>query len=146
LHAGDANVVSTTTKAATQAGGLHEEYAATLSEVMDHVGAGEFDAALDVLGEHASKPPSGDDRDKLKRLFAGIYSGGGKYDGHEFAGVQTYSSRVHKAYAIAYYQRQPVLYVFTMYQFEGKWKIAHLHWSETLDPLEKIAPSHFVAQ
>jgi hypothetical protein len=33
-----------------------------------------------------------------------------------------------------------------MYQFAGKWKIAHLHWDETLDPLEKIAPSHFLAQ
>lgn len=126
--------------------GSNEEYAAMLGNVIDYVGEGEFDAAIEILDQHASKPPSGEDRDKLKRLFAGIFSSGGAYDGHEFVAVRTISSRLHKAYALGYHERKPVLYVFTMYQFAGKWKIAHLHWDETLEPLEKVAPSHFLAQ
>ncbi len=146
LPAGDATAITASSKPADKALGSNEEYAEMIGTVIDYVGEGEFDAAIEILDQHATKPPSGDDRDKLKRLFAGIFSGGGTYDGHELVAVRTISSRLHKAYALGYHERKPVLYVFTMYQFAGKWKIAHLHWDETLDPLEKVAPSHFLAQ
>jgi len=126
--------------------GSNEDYAAILGNVIDYVGEGEFDEALAILDAHASHSPTGGDREHLKRLFAGIFSDGGAYDGHELVAVQTISSRLHKAYALGYHERKPVLYIFTMYQFAGKWKIAHLHWDETLQPLEKVAPSHFLAQ
>lgn len=148
VHAGDASVVAKSESPATAEKdlGSNEEYAAMLGDVIDYVGEGEFDAAIEILEQRATKPPSADDKDKLKRLFAGIFSGGGTYDGHELVAVSTISSRLHKAYALGYHERKPVLYIFTMYQFAGKWKIAHLHWDETLEPLEKVAPSHFLAQ
>jgi hypothetical protein len=148
LPAADVPLQSTDDRrlAATANLGSNEEYAVMLGNVIDFVGEGEFDEAIAILDEKATRPPTGEDREKLKRLFAGIFSGGGAYDGHELVAVETISSRLHKAYALGYHERKPVLYIFTMYQFAGKWKIAHLHWDETLAPLERLAPSHFLAQ
>jgi hypothetical protein len=146
-RAGDASANSAgDITASVQTGGANEEYAAMIGQVIDFVGAGEFDKAIGVLDAQAARPPAGEDREKLKRLFAGIYSTGGEYDGHELVAVQPISGRLHKAYALGYHEKRPVLYVFTMYQYGGKWKISHLHWDETLDPLARLAPSHFVTQ
>lgn len=146
LDAGDVTTPAEKRIAAAQPLGSNEEYAVMIGNVIDFVGEGEFDEAIEILEAHATKPPTADDREKLKRLFASIFGGGGQYDGHELVAVQTISGRLHKAFALGYHERKPVLYIFTMYQFAGKWRIAHLHWDETLDPLEKLAPSHFLAQ
>ncbi|MBW3595687.1 MAG: hypothetical protein KY475_00265, partial [Planctomycetes bacterium] len=59
----------------------------------------------------------------------------GKYDGFEVVKVQTITPRLHKVYALAYYQRQPLVYIFTMYQFGGEWIINHAHWDDKIERL-----------
>ena len=112
-----------------------QPYVPLLETLIDHVGEGRIEDAVSILENDTSKGVPESNRDELKRRLAAIYAGGGKYDGHDVVAVRPISSRLHRVYAVAYHQRTPLVYTFTMYQFDGEWKINHVHWDDSLDKL-----------
>ena len=123
----------------TETGTAHDQpYMLLLETLIDHVGEGRIDDAVAVLTADTSKGVPESSRDNLKRTLAGIYAGGGKYDGHEIVSVRPISSRLHRVYAVAYHQRQPLVYTFTMYEFDGEWKINHVHWDDSVAKLADV--------
>lgn len=120
-------------------GGAHDQpYMLLLETLIDHVGEGRIDDAVAILAADTSKGVPESSRDNLKRTLAGIYAGGGKYNGHEVVSVRPISSRLHRVYAVAYHQRQPLVYTFTMYEFDGEWKINHVHWDDSVAKLADV--------
>ena len=120
-------------------GGVFDQpYLPLLETLIDHVGEGRIDDALTILENDTSKGVPEQSRDSLKRTLANIYGGGGKYEGHEMVALEMVSARLHRAYAIAYHERQPVIYTFTMYQFDGEWKMHHVNWNDNIAELAEI--------
>lgn len=114
---------------------IDQPYLALLETLIDHVGEGRIDDAIGILQDETSKGVPDASRESLKRTLAAIYGGGGKYDGHEIIAVRPVSDRLHRVYAIGYHERQPLVYTFTMYRFDGQWKINHVHWDDNIDKL-----------
>ena len=115
-----------------------QPYLPLLETLIDHVGEGRIDDAVGILANDTSMGVPESNRDGLKRTLAAIYAGGGEYDGHEVIAVRPISSRLHRVYALAYHQRQPLVYTFTMYQFQGDWKINHVHWDDNVGKLADV--------
>lgn len=123
----------------SEIGNVNEQpYVPLLETLIDHVGEGRIDDAVAILAADTSKGVPESSRDNLKRTLAGIYAGGGKYSGHEVVSVRPISSRLHRVYAVAYHQRQPLVYTFTMYEFDGEWKINHVHWDDSVAKLAEV--------
>ena len=115
-----------------------QSYLPLLEALIDHVGEGRIDDAVGILANDTSKGVPESKRDDVKRTLAAIYAGSGKYDGHEVIAVRPLTSRLHRVYAVAYHERQPLIYTFTMYHFEGGWKINHVHWDDNVSKLAEV--------
>ena len=114
-------------------------YLPLIETLIDHVGYGRIDEAIVLLENDTTKGVPAEKREEARRMLATIYGSGGKYDGYDMVRVQHVTPRLHKVYALAYYQRHPIVYNFTMYQFDGEWKIHHVHWDDKIDQLaEKV--------
>ena len=117
---------------------LDQPYVPLLETLIDHVGEGRIDDAIGILEDKSTKGVPESSRENVKRALAAIYGGGGKYDGHEVVAIRPISSRLHRVYAVAYHERQPLVYTFTMYQFEGQWRINHVHWGDDIAKLSDV--------
>ena len=124
--------------AAQQQAAEHQPYLLTIEALIDHVGEGRIDEAIEILSTESSKGVPESYREELKRTLATVYGRGGKYDGHEVVAIKPISSRLHRVYAVAYHQRQPLIYTFTMYLFDGEWKLNHVHWNDDLSKLADV--------
>ena len=123
---------------ADQRESIDQPYLPLLETLIDHVGEGRIEDAMGVLEDQTSKGVPEDKREQLKRTMAAIYAGAGEYDGQDFVAVQAISPRLHRVHAVAYFERQPVIYTFTMYQFGGKWVINHVHWGDDVVKLAEL--------
>ena len=112
-----------------------QPYLPLIEALIDHVGEGRIDEAIGILTNDTTKGVPESARDNVKRTLAAIYAGGGEYEGHEVVAVRPISSRLHRVYAVAYHERQPLVYTFTMYLFDGEWKINHVQWDDKVSKL-----------
>ena len=119
-------------------GVVDQPYVPVLETLIDHVGEGRIEDAVAILQDETTKGVPEATLENLKRSLAAIYGGGGKYDGNEVVAMKAISSRVHVVYALGFHQRQPLVYTFTMYQFEGRWKIHHVHWGDNINKLAEV--------
>ena len=129
--------------AATAAGTAHAlaaaEYAAPMTSLVDHVGAGRIDEAVAVLTKHSRRGFGEEQQQQMRQLFARIYGSGGEYDGHDLAALQTVTSRLHRLYIVGYHEARVMVYKFTVCQFQGRWMIVGFEVGDKLTELEKHA-------
>ena len=114
---------------------------AKVAALMPLVAAGKYDTLLQQVGMTAD--PNRTEYDALREQVSRLSDIGGKYVDFEVVGYKALGTRYQTVYAMAYFQKLPVLFEFGFYYVNGDWQPLRLkvdlNFQSLLDtlPLER---------
>ena len=120
-------------------------YATVLKEIVDTVGKGRIDDAVELLASHSCRTFDEAKREKLRSMYSAVYGVAGVYDGNDLVAVRKYSPRAHKAYLIAYHREGLVLHSYKLFHRDGQWHVMGMSLDDDLDDLDASAPVVYLA-
>lgn len=120
--------------------GVTSPYVGTILAIVDDISVGNIDEALDRMSLYVVPEMDDARRESMRRLFSGVYSVAGMYDGYELAAVREITPRIHDVFVVGHYENTIVRYRVRMRRFEGHWLIVGFSVSTDLDDLEAFAP------
>ena len=120
-----------------------EDYVPLLQDTIAKVGAGNVDEAVKLFFPVVGAAP-GDPEPEPMRMFrkqlTEMHKASGGFEGSDIVAVRRISSRVHTVYAIAYFERQPIMFRFGMYRWNKTWRFTECHFNRDMTELQQNTP------
>lgn len=101
-----------------------------IAEMIETLGQGDVDSVIARVGELGIGSPSPQDRQRIEAGFAGLRKlPPQKFERLEVTSVKSLSTRLHVFSLIAHGKHRPFFFLIAVDQYEQKWRMIHIHFS-----------------
>jgi hypothetical protein len=117
---------------ARQSDAVRTELRPKVEELLSLYGQGKID---DLLQRMPVAPADNrDEFDSLRRELIGLTGVAGRYLGFDIVALETLSDRYHEVYALAYFEKEPILFEFGFYRPGEAWQVQRFKVKTDLGP------------
>lgn len=118
------------------------DYKKVIDEHIKLISAGKHEAAFDHIVSKSRPGQFDGGSEPMKKLFASIYSGAGKFIGHEVLGYRRLSNRHYRFYVMVDFEncRCPLMFAYYFEKIGGEWKLMGFNSTDKLEEHEKVLP------
>ena len=114
-------------------------YDRQLNRALSLLVGGRIDEMLGQL-EFSPQVVGSEDFEVVRQRLASLQANAGRCDGFDVVAARPLTARFQQVFALAYFERRPVLLVFQFYQVNGRWRAHDITVSTDLTPFLDALP------